>query len=79
MRLNTLQAMSDYIQYKDTEARQLVDRKVAEIKRLAPIKPTPSFIQGSLESILEMIVQDCPQARSWLERSVTFSETLPTP
>jgi hypothetical protein len=63
----------------DFTPEQLVERRVAEIKRLAPIEPSPAYIQGALEATLEKVIRECPQARLMIEKSIAYAETLPTP
>lgn len=60
-------------------AQQLVDQNIEEVKRLAPIDPSPSYILGCLMVQLEFIIELYPQAREYVEQRIAYSETQPTP
>ena len=59
--------------------QQLVERHIAEIKRLAPVEPVPAYIQGALEYTLEFVIKSCPQARELIEQHIKCAKDYPTP
>lgn len=63
----------------DLTPQQLVERKVAEIKRRASIEPCPAYVQGALMATLEALIEIFPQVRQHMEQSISFSEIQPTP
>ena len=58
---------------------QLVERHIAEIKRLAPVEPVPAYIMGALEYTLEVVIKSCPQARELIEQHIKCAKDHPTP
>ena len=63
----------------DLTPQQLVERKVAEIKRRASIEPDTAYVQGALMATLEALIEIFPQVRQHMEQSIAYSEKQPTP
>jgi hypothetical protein len=58
---------------------QLVQKHVAEIKRLAVVEPVSNYIQGALQASLEIIISQNSHAREWIENAISYAQKQPTP